>query len=225
VVTAISSDTLIPKYTCEKKQDRFTIGQDVLPGWGKNIMFLNFSDTTIILWDSVGTYDTIGFTFVQSLFSCKGHEIWLTIDSIEYAFLFNTDASKEFLSLPQYAKHRKCSFVDNNFRCDHFYVQYEKHKKENDTDIASHSELNYSIILSDIMTTKYKKENYSKFFIDTLIIQQTNTITMGDLDSISGKVIYAKNITRPTMGMKFISQFDWIIDRYNGKVYAKKIKE
>jgi hypothetical protein len=74
------------------------------------------------------------------------------------------------------------------------------------------------------MTTKYRKEDYSKVPIDTVIIQQTNTITIRNLDSMSGKIIYAKNITRPTMGIQFISQLDWIIDGYSGKIYAKKIK-
>ena len=224
VVTAVSNDTLIPKYTCENKQNRFTIGKDIFPGWENNIMLLRFSDTTITLLDSVGRYDTTGFTFVQSLFSCRGFEIWLTIDSIEYAFLFDTD-SKDFLSLPQYAEHQKCAFIDNNFKCEHFYVQYEKHKKENDTSIITYRKKNYSTILNDVITTNYKKEDYSKVsIVDTLITQQTNTITVGNLNSLSGEIHYTKKINRPTMGMQFISQYDWIIDNYRNKVYAKKIK-
>ena len=202
VITSVSNDTITSECIFEKKQNRFTIGKDVFPN-RKGSMLLNFSDTTITLLDSISTYDTTGFTFVKSLNSCEGLTICLTIDSIEYAFVFNTGFSG-FLSLPQYAKHRKCLIVDGNFKCDHFYVQYEKHKKENDMLIVS-----------------YREQN----IIDTLITQQTNTITMGDWDSISGEIHYVKKLTRPVMGMEFISHFDWIIDIYKQKIYVKKIKE
>jgi len=194
VVTSVSNDTFIP--------NRFVIGQDVFPN-SQDAMLLNFSDTTITLLDSINIYDTTDFTFVKSLYTCRGLEICLTIDSIEYSFLFNT-ASKEFLSMPQYAEHQKCAFVNGKFKCDNFYVQYEKHKKEN-----------------DVFITSYKEQNV----IDTLITQQTNAITIGNLDSISGEIHYIKNSTRPVIGMQFISQFDWIIDMYKQKIYVKKIKE
>ena len=194
VVTSVSNNTIIP--------NRFIIGQDIFPN-RKNTMFLSFSDTTIMLLDSVSMYDTTDFTFAKSLFTCRGLEIWLTIDSIEYSFLFNTD-SKGFLSIPQYAEHQKCSIIDGKIKCDNFYVQYEKHKKEN-----------------DMFITRYKEQN----LIDTLITQQTNTIRIGCLDSISGEIHYIKRSTRPIIGMQFISQFDWIIDMYKQKIYVKKIKE
>jgi len=121
------------------------------------------------------------------------------VDSIEYAFLFNT-GDKQSLTLPYCGKYKECS----SEKCDYFDVQYEKHKKENDIYIAS-----------------YRNTN----IIDTLVIQQINPITMGYLDSITGNIIYSKRTKQPIVGMAFISQFDWIIDSQKGKIYAKKIKE
>ena len=85
--------------------------------------------------------------------------------------------------------------------------QYAQHKKEDDIFIA-----------------KYRKTEYADMILDTAICQQTNTITMEDGNAIMGDVLYVKYLSKPVMGMAFISQFDWIIDP-KGKVYAKKIKD
>jgi len=192
VATSASNDTIISEYGSEKTP--FTIGQDALFNWA-NTMILSFSDTTITLLDSNNTYDTTGFTLIKSLHTCRGRTICLTIDSIEYAFLFKT-GYKEFLSLQHYGKSQNCVSPD---KCDYFYVDYESHKKENDTYMVS--------------------------FKDTMIVQQTNAVTMGGFDSITGNILYSNKITHPVMGMAFISQFDWIIDMNKEKIYAKKIKE
>jgi len=191
-----SNDTIL-----EKNPNKFAIGKDIFLD-RKNTMLLSFSDTTITLFDSNNVYDTTGFTFVKSLNTCNGFEVCLTVDSLEYAFLFDT-GSKDFLVMPQYRRHRKCLIVDGNVKCDYFYIQYEKHKKEN-----------------DILVTSCKQRNA----IDTLIVQQTNAIKIGNLDSIVGKIIYTKKTMQPTIGMPFISHFDWIIDINNGKMYAKQTK-
>ena len=68
-------------------------------------------------------------------------------------------------------------------------------------------------------------KNISILRIDTLINQHTNTIKINNYDSIEGSILYAKNKAfRPTVGMKFISQYDWIIDMHEDKIYARKIK-
>jgi hypothetical protein len=166
-------------------------------------MLLNFSDTSITLLDSTGIYDTTGFTPLKTIFTCYGPMIFLTVDSIEYLFLFHTD-NKTFLSIPQYrqvySKNGKSDFLSSN-------SLYEKHEKEQDISIAS-----------------IREKDASKFVIDSFIIQQTNTITMGNLDSITGNIIYSKNLSQPVMGMAFISCFDWIIDMNEEKIYANKIK-
>jgi len=203
VVTSQSNDTIIPICVSEKSSSKYAIN-DVLVGWG-NAMLLSFSDTTIALFDTINTYDTMGFTLIKSMFTCRGNTVNLTIDSIEYEFVFNM-ASKGFLSLPQDAKYQKCSIENGRFRCDFSDVQYEKHKKK-----------------SDISINYVKRNTANNLVIDTLIVQQTNTIRFGDLDSMEGNICYQK-IDRPIMGMAFISQFDWIIDSYKGKIYAKKIK-
>ena len=192
VVTSQSNDTI----AFEKNLSRFVIN-----GIFDCVMRLSFSDTSIMLLDSISTYDTTGFTFVKSTFTCRGYTLCLTIDSIEYAFLFNT-SDRGFIALPQYAEHQKCSFVDGNFKCDYFYVEYEKHKKENDSLITS-------------------EQNG----LDTVIAQYANAITIGNVDFISGNILYTKRTVRPVVGMQFISQFDWIIDMHRQKIYAKKIKD
>lgn len=103
VVTSLSNDTTTLNCTPEKNSRRFVIN-DILLDW-KNAMLLSFSDTIITLFDSISMYDTTDFTLVKSLFTCKGIEIYLTINSIEHAFLFST-ASKDFLTLSQYSEHR-----------------------------------------------------------------------------------------------------------------------
>lgn len=181
---SISNDSIIPKCVSGDNKERFHFGISAFPKWG-DIMLLNFSDTTITILDSNNIYDTTDFTLVKSVYTCRGLDICLTVDSIEYKFLFNTD-NKGFLSLSR----------------------YEKHKKED-----------------DIFLTGYRRE-YSSIIIDTLIHQYTNTITMGNLDSITGNILYLQKAFRPTVGMAFISWYDWIIDMNNeGKVYAKKIKD
>jgi hypothetical protein len=159
-----SQSTTTPISILEESQNRFLIGQDAFPNREVG-MLLTFSDTTITLFNSYYEYDTIGFTLVKSLNTCRGLLIYLTVDSIEYPFLFNT-GFKGFLSLPQ----------------------------------------NLNPV------------------IDTLIVQQTNIITMGDLASITGKIIYKQKTAQPVMGMEFISHFDWIIDINKEKMYAKQIK-
>ena len=201
VVTSTSNDTIISKSASEKSQNRFVMN-DIL---FDNVMFLSFSDTTITLFDSISVYDTTGYTFVKSLSLCTGFTIFLTVDSIEYAFLFST-VSKEFLSLPQYKKCSQCSMVDNNFKCDYAFVEYEKHKKEQDSVIEG-----------------FKENSIFDLVMDTMIVQQTNAITMGDLNSITGNILFSQKNEQPVMGMAFISQFDWIIDMYKQKVYVKKI--
>jgi len=148
-------------------------------------MLLNFSDTTIMLLDSLGQYDTTGFMLVKSTNLWSGIKIYVMVDSIEYEFNFDT-GNNGFLSLPQ----------------------SEKHKKENDISIVGFTSVDVSGIV-----------------IDTITIQNTDAISIGNLDSMQGTISYRKKITQPNMGMEFISQFDWIIDRYRGKVYAKKIKD
>jgi len=106
-----------------------------------------------------------------------------------------------------YYYNQKLPFVLEE-KCEYFYVDYEKHKKENDTSMVN-----------------FWNSGMLKMVMDTMITQQTNTVTMSDLDSITGNILYSNKINHPVMGMQFISQFDWIIDRYSGKIYAKKIKD
>ena len=89
---------------------------------------------------------------------------------------------------------------DSNGNCYLFHAQYAKHQKENDAFVTNSGEQGATM--------------------DTLISQQTNTITMGDLNSITGNIIYDNKSNQPVIGMAFISRFDWIIDMYRGKVYA-----
>ena len=177
IITSISNDTI----TLEDNQNRFIVGRDAFPN-SEVAMLLSFSDTTITLFNPYVIYDTTVFSCVKSMFSCTGFTVYLTVDSIEYAFLFDT-GSKTSLSLPK----------------------YEKHKKEN-----------------DIFVANYSKQDISNTVIDTLIMQQTNTITMGDLNDISGNILYKKKLSQPVMGMAFISRFDWIIDTNKKKIYVKK---
>jgi len=172
------------------------------PDW-KNTMLLNFSDTTITLLDSISTYDTTGFIPVKSVFSCVGILLYLQVDSIDYyRFVFST-TSKDFLSLPQQGV--KAVFVNEDEYKYVSYPLYEKHKKENDVSIMRFNDKNG---------------------LDTLIVQQTNAISMGNLNFINGTILYTKDfIDPPVMGMQFISNFDWIIDRNKKKIYAKPIKD
>ena len=171
IVTSQSNDSVTQKYISENHPYRFAIGRDAFPN--KDVtMLLSFSDTTITLFEPNYKYDTTGFSLVKSLYTCRGITVCLLVDSIEYDFRFDT-GSKEFLSLPQ----------------------YEKHKKENEISV-----------------------------IDTLHIQQTNTITIGDLISQAENIHYSQKTTQPVLGMKFISYFDWIIDINKGKIYVKQVK-
>jgi hypothetical protein len=182
----ISSDTIVPKCESKKTYNRgkFTITPHIFLSF-HNIMLLNFSDTSITILDSTVIYDTTDFTLIKSKFFVSRFQIYLTVDSIEYKFLFDT-GSELFLSLPD----------------------YEKHKKDDDIHIAG-----------------YYGKDLAGLLIDTLVEQQTNSIKMGDLDSIKGTILYVKGSTMPNMGMKFISNFDWIIDEHREKVYTKKIKD
>ena len=182
-IMSVSSDTVTLK--CISGIHGYYLGMYAFPK-RKNTMLLNFSDTTITLLDSIDRYDTANFMLVKSFFSNGATiRVYLTIDSVEYGFLFDT-GSNGFLSLSQ----------------------HEKHKKENDVAMAGFVTIDASGIV-----------------IDTSIIQQANTIIMGNLDSIKGTVDYKTKLTSPIMGMKFISNFDWIIDRYRKEIYAKKIKD
>jgi len=203
---SISSDTAILKCVSEStNSNRIFLGLYAFPKRG-NSMLLNFSDTTITLLKSDDNYDTTGFMFVKSKFSSK-IEVCLTIDDIEYDFFFDTGFDG-FLSIPQYKEYKKCTKVNGKTVCTVYSEpQYEKHKKDRDISIAGFISMDISGII-----------------IDTLIIQQTNTITVGSLDSIEGSIYYLKT-RMPVMGMEFISNFDWIIDRQSKKIYAKKIKE
>jgi hypothetical protein len=87
-----------------------------------------------------------------------------------------------------------------------YLSQYEKHRKDN-----------------DITLIEYRR-NKLNFSTDTLIVQQTNTITMGDLTSVIENIRYSKKTIQPVMGMGFISHFDWIIDINKGRMYVKQIK-
>ena len=199
---SVSNDSLIPKCMSENSKNRFHIGTDAFPKW-EDVMCLSFSDTSIMLLDSLGQYDTTGFTVVQSDFKCVGLAVNLMVDSIEYEFFFCTD-NKDFLTIPlydiNYKKSDKWNYIYAN-------PLYEKHKKESDVPI------NY-----------IKQDGANNPIIDTSIVQQTNTLTFDNLDFIGGTIYYQKT-QRPIMGMAFISQFDWIIDYYRGKIYAKKITD
>ena len=199
---SISNDSLISKCMLENDKNRFHLGTDAFPKWS-DVMFLNFSDTSIMLLDSLGQYDTTGFIAFQSDFRCIGLVVRLAVDSVEYNFFLHTN-NKDFLTIPQYKqiclKNGKCEYLYSN-------PPYEKHKKE-----------------SDISINHIKRDDFNNLVIDTFIVQQTNTIKLGNLDSMKCNIYYQK-IDRPIMGMAFISQFDWIIDCYRGKMYAKKIKE
>ncbi len=189
---SLSNDTVTPVCMPKNNITRFRLGINAFPKWG-DVMCLNFSDTSITLlspnisfFDTENMYDTTGFIPLKSMFTCQGLSIWLTVDSIEYEFLFST-SYKGFLSLPQ----------------------YQPHQKENDVPL--------------VRLRKKKVENV----IDTLINQYTNTIKINDNNIIAGNIFYIKNTSlRPTLGMAFISQYDWIIDM-NGKgnVYIKKIND
>jgi hypothetical protein len=170
-----------------------------------DVMLLNFSDTSIAILDSTIAYDTTDFMLIKSHFEGNKIKVCVTVDSIDYYFLFDTGAGG-FLFLPKYKERKR---VCSNGICDYIYshLQYEKHKKDNDVSI-----------------TGFWAKDASGMVNDTVITQQTNTITMGRLDLIEGNLLYTKKSTLPIMGMAFISHFDWIIDRHNKKLYAKKIK-
>jgi hypothetical protein len=205
-VVSVSKDTITSKCTFEQSPSRFTMGRTAFPD-RTDAMLLSFSDTTITLFDSNYEYDTTDFTLVKSLNTCRGLDIFLTIDSIEHAFIFDT-GYEGCISLPQNKMYQKCSMVNGKTQCDYVNVLYEKHRKENDISVV---ECGKSTLNLD-------------FLIDTLIVQQTNTIMMGDLASITGNILYKQRTARPVIGMEFISHFDWIIDVSNGKIYAKQIK-
>ena len=99
----------------------------------RNVMLLNFSDTTIMLLDLFGQdYDTTGFMRVKSNDLYSRIEIYLTVDSVEYEFLFDTGYNG-FLSLPQ----------------------SEKHKKENDVSIVGFTSIDISGIVIDTITIQH----------------------------------------------------------------------
>jgi hypothetical protein len=200
---SVSNDSIIPKCMSENNKNRFNLGVDAFPKW-KDVMLLSFSDTSITLLDSAAIYDTTGFTSVKAMSTCIGPMIYLTVDGIEYTFLFHTE-SETFLSMPRY---EQVYSRNNTFYYLYSNSPYEKHKKEQDVSIVG-----------------CRMGDASKIVIDTSIIQQTNTITMGDMDSIAGAILYSKNVSRPVMGMAFIANFDWIIDLNKEKMYAKKIKD
>jgi len=116
IVTSQSNDSVTQKCISENYPYRFAIGREAFPN--KDVtMLLSFSDTTITLFESNYKYDTTGFSLVKSLYTCRGIAVCLLIDSIEYAFRFDT-GYKEFLSLPQYEKHKKeneISVIDTLF--------------------------------------------------------------------------------------------------------------
>ena len=74
------------------------------------------SDTTITLFDSQSIYDTTDFKLVKSFNTCRGIDIFLTIDSIEHAFVFDT-GYEGALSLPQNKEYQKCSMFNGKFKC------------------------------------------------------------------------------------------------------------
>jgi len=203
IATSLSSDTIVSECASEKNPSRFVIGQEFPDK--KDVMLLSFSDTTITFLDSNSIYDTTGFTWVKSLHTCEGRSIFLTIDSVEYAFLYNT-GYEGCIFLPERKRYKRCFMVDGKSNCVYFHVEYENHKKE-----------------SDLFFANYRGENNSGIVTDTLITQQTHTIKMGEWDNIAGNIQYSKKAQQPIIGMAFISHFDWIIDKNNGKIYAKQI--
>ena len=87
-------------------------------------------------------------------------------------------------------------------------TQNDKHKKEKDTAIHG-----------------FVSMDASGMVIDTVVYQKTDAVTMTSFDSIKGTIDYKKKLSSPNMGMKFIANFDWIIDRGREKIYVKKIKD
>jgi hypothetical protein len=183
--------------------DACYLGLEVFPKKG-DVMLLSFSDTTVMLLDSAGCYDTANFMSVKSRFYGNKIYIYLTVDSIEYEFGFDTGFNK-FLSIPWYKKYKKCTKTACTV---HYEPLYEKHQKENDVTIVG-----------------WYVTDLSGFVIDTITMQQTNAISMGDLDSIKGNINYRKKAGKPLIGMEFISHFDWIIDRHRKRIYVKKIND
>ncbi|MDR0365134.1 MAG: hypothetical protein LBH92_09015 [Bacteroidales bacterium] len=77
----------------------------------------------------------------------------------------------------------------------------------------------------DLSETSPREKENAEMIIDTLITQQTDVATIGDLDPITGVVRYSKGVRQPIVGRDFISRFDWIIDRNKGKIYVKRIEK
>ncbi|MCY0970867.1 hypothetical protein [Chryseobacterium wangxinyae] len=54
-------------------------------------------------------------------------------------------------------------------------------------------------------------------------IIKENTVTIGKFTDIKTDIIYLKELPNNLMGLSFIKNFNWIIDKKNGKIYFKPI--
>ncbi len=87
------------------------------------------------------------------------------------------------------------------------------------------------IILSDKTLHRKEKEivyvgeyfyDLSGAVIDTVSIS-VNPVVMSGMDTLNTPIMFMKSINHNNMGIRFISQFDWIIDKHKGVMYAKPI--
>ena len=200
---SISSDTIISKCMPENNKDRFYLSSNIFPKWG-DVMLLSFSDTSITLFDSSDRYKVM--TNV-TLFNSDDDRYDATGFTLIKSIISSCTGILVYLAVEGVEELFLFNTADKGFLS---LPQSEQYKKEDNTSIAR----------------IFRKEYSSNIAIDTLDYQHINSITMGGYDSIAGDIFYVKNLYRPTMGMAFITQYDWIIDMSGeGKIYARKIKD
>ncbi|MDR0368157.1 MAG: hypothetical protein LBH82_03330 [Bacteroidales bacterium] len=202
-VSSLSSDTVLPKCMPENDENRFYISSNIFPKWN-DVMLLSFSDTSITLFDSADRYNATAnvtlFNSADDRYDATGFTpVKSVMSSCAGILVYLTVNGTEELFL--------FNTLDKGYLS---LPQSEQYKREEGISVARIFEEDYSF----------------RIINDTLIHQHTNTIAMGGYDSIAGDIFYVKDLYRPTMGMAFITQYDWIIDMSEeGKVYARKIKD
>jgi hypothetical protein len=190
----VSTDTIINILSCDKNNNKIDkiLGFKSMPKYNQ-VLMLNFSDTSMALYDSTMIYDTTEYVRIKGTFWDKKFGIlatpliYLTIDSIEYDFVF--DIGSQF-SLSLASKNHLAHMKEDEIYMDGMLFRDASGR-----------------VISD--TVVIQKNSYITF-------------ADWD-DTIEATVMFMNEITHNNMGITFISGFDWIIDKFRDAIYIKPL--
>ena len=175
-----------PSYT--KKSAGYSL---LLAGYNR-CLFLNFSDKEICLYDSIQP-DTTGYFRIKSSFESKQVFIYMTIDNIEYMFLFDTGCGGTLLIRRD--KHIPVRDAEDTY-IDGKFAENVKGAMISDTTIIKKEQIvYYTPTASKIIEDIYYADNISKeyAYAGMEFISQFDWI----IDA-KNKSVYAKPVKKET---------------------------